>query len=330
MSLLASLRYFAARLRQKNFAEVAPYVREGLGIETRARKLAVHWQPHLDASRAAQQRWISEGHPNGGRLAVLGAGRLLDFAPALPPHFDHLRLIDADPLCEPFWRAAYPNSHEPVITDVTGCLAAWTAALMELRNASFTETLDHVRSRRAQPQVPVPAWLRECDSILSLNLLSQIAIGWQDRVEAHLARRFGESYVHRHEQEWLAAVEPGARSLVEAHLTMLNASEARHVLFITDLIFLDYSGLKRNYSRRRWQPPPVTWRDGQWIADPASDLKCSACPALCGLEQPAVFLPNFRETLSEQWLWHISPKGTEPPSCTGSIHLVGAFRYEKN
>jgi len=302
LSLLAPLRYLAARLRHRDDASIASYLRVGLGIEIRARKLAVHWRRHQDRSRAAQARW-----PAGGeRIAVLGAGRLLDFEHSLEQRFDHLRFVDADPLCAPFWKRKHPR-HEPVIADVSGCLAAWTTALP--RAASWAETLAAIGSQRA-PTVVAP-WLRDCDAILSLNLLSQIPIAWQERVEAHLRKQFGSEIVQSKEEEWLAAVEPGARSLVESHLSMLNQSGARDVLLITDLAYIEYAG-KHKYSRHRLDPPPnVTGAERE--------------DALYGVEHPA--LSNYQRTAADEWLWHVSPQGLES-SHKGSIHVVGSFAFQ--
>ena len=377
MSLLAPLRYFAARLRYRDDASIASHLRVGLGIEIRARKLAVHWRPHQDRSREAQSRWSA----SGGRLAVLGAGRLLDFEHSLAQRFDHLRFVDADPLCEPFWKRKHPQ-HESVIADVSGCLRDWTAELP--RAASWQETLsaigchrapvvvspwlrdclaqrfDHLRFVDADPlcepfwkrkhprhesviadvsgclrdwtaalpqaaswqetlsaigchraPVVVAPWLRDCSAILSVNLLSQIPIAWQERVETHLRKQFGSALVQSKEEEWLAAVEPGARSLVESHVAMLNQSGARDILLITDLAHIEYKGTHR-YSRRRLDPPPNV--SGAERED-----------ALYGVEHPA--LSNYRRTAADEWLWHISPQGLES-SHKGSIHVVGSFAFQ--
>jgi hypothetical protein len=303
LSLFAPLRYFAARLRYRDDASMASYLRAGLGIEIRARKLAVHWRPHQDRSREAQRRWVGES--SGGRLAVLGAGRLLDFEHALAKRFEHLRFVDADPLCQPFWKRQHPW-HEPVIADVSGCLSIWASVLP--RKASWAETLAVIAQQRAP--VPTAAWLRDCDAILSLNLLSQIPIAWQERVEAHLHQQFGTGLIKGREEEWLAAVEPGARSLVEAHLAMLDQSGARDVLLITDLAYIDYQGQLR-YSRSRFDPPP--------------DIRgFEAEDALYGIEYPA--LSNYQRTDAQEWLWHISPQGLESAG-KGSVHRVGSFAF---
>ena len=300
MSLLGPLRYLAARLRHR---DVTPaFLQTGLGIEIRARKLALHWRAHQDRSREAQARW-----PAGGeRLAVLGAGRLLDFEHSLAKRFEHLRFVDADPLCAPFWKRKHPR-HEPVIADVSGCLGNWTAALPQA--ASWSETLAAIGSQRA-PTVVAP-WLRDCGAIVSLNLLSQIPIAWQERVETHLQKQFGSSIATARQEEWLAAVEPGARSLVESHLAMLNRSGARDILLITDRAYIEYRG-NHKYSRRRLDPPPNV--DGVARED-----------ALYGVAH--FTLSNYRRTAADEWLWHISPQGLES-SHKGSIHVVGSFAFQ--
>lgn len=232
---------------------------------------------------------------------MLGAGRLLDFEHSLAQRFEHLRFIDADPLCEPFWKRHHPR-HEPVIASVASPLRLPPAG------ANWAETLREIAAQRATP-VDAP-WLRDCDAVLSLNLMSQLPIAWQDRVEAHLRRGFGSALVKAHEEEWLAAVEPGARSLLESHLAMLNQSGAHDVLLITDLAYIEYKG-RHMYSRRRLDPPP--------------DLRgAEAEDALYGIGNPA--LADYQRTEADEWHWHISPQGLESRS-SGWVHVVGAFAF---
>ena len=48
----------------------------GRGIERRASKMAAYWNPHLQKSKQAQQRWAAAA--TGQEVAILGAGRLMD------------------------------------------------------------------------------------------------------------------------------------------------------------------------------------------------------------------------------------------------------------
>ncbi|MFN7920852.1 MAG: hypothetical protein U0Q16_12190 [Bryobacteraceae bacterium] len=315
------LRYLAQRLLHRE-PGAARYLRMGLGIERRARELAAFWGPHQERTRSAQTRWAGSAH--GGTLTVLGAGRLLDFAAdSLAPRFEQLRLVDADRSCESSWRGL-GKPVEPVFTDISGCIDRWAASLGMLRG-SWQETLDAIRKYGVEPE---PAYSASSDAVLSLNLISQLPIGWQDGVEAFLWKRFGRGFVERREQEWLDAVRPGARMLVEQHLAALARSGARSVLLIGDLEYVEYSG--RKYSRRRWEPEPVRYEGAEWLAD--AGVKCEVSPALdpVNLEGAAFaeWMPSYRVAWQESWLWHIAPMGAECPHC-GTIHRVGAFALQR-
>jgi len=257
---------------------------------------------------------------------VLGAGRLLDFnRSALLPRFAHLRLVDADPLCPPIWR----NIAKPVgavCADVSGCLDPWIAGLDRIREP-WLRTLAVIRAHG------VPARAAYCvptDALLSLNILSQLQIVWQDGVEAFLIRRFGRRFVESHEDEWLDALRPAGQMLVEQHLAAIEDSSPRFALLITDLEYLEYRG--KTFSRGRWAPPPVAWSsEGGWHAE--SGITCEVSPALEGVELTeaafARWLPSYRLAWRESWLWHIAPLGTEKKMAYGEVHRVGAFALER-
>lgn len=316
MSLSASLRYWKARLMERG--EAAPFLREGLGIEGRAKRLAAHWAGHQEATRAAQERWL-EG---GARLAVLGAGRLYDFSRKAGERYGRVRLVDADPLCRQGWAEEFGERHEAAIEDVTGCLAAWAERLRGMEKVEWAEMLAVVRELRAE--APAAEWLAGCDGVVSLNLLSQIAVGWEDRVQAELERRYGKERVRSREEEWLAAAEESGRRLVEGHLRMLNGCGAKRVLVVTDLEFVEYRGSM--YEAGRWAEAPLAW-EGEWKGE--AGLECAGSGALCGVEAPGEWMSEYEEAWAERWVWHIRPQGTEGERGCGELHLVGAFGYER-
>ncbi len=295
----------------------------GLGIENRARNLAPFWAEHLNRTRAAQARWAETA--GGERLTVLGAGRLLDFnRTALLPRFANLRLVDADPLCQTVWK----DLHKPlkaVCTDITGCLDSWLSALHRVRKP-WPTTLNVIRDQSTPPGT---AYCAPGDALLSLNILSQLQIVWQDGVEAYLQHRFGRRFVAQREAEWLDALRPAGKLLVEQHLAAFERSAARHVLLITDLEYLEYQG--KVFQRAHALPPPVEWSPKTgWRADPG--ITCELSPALESVElHQATFadwLPSYRLVWQEYWLWHILPLGTERHAHSGKVHRVGAFAFE--
>ncbi len=251
---------------------------------------------------------------------MLGAGPLLDFNDAaLSPRVDRFRLVDANPLCVDYWKSL-ERPVEPLIADITNCLEVWLQTL-EAAAGSWTDTLSQIKSLSLQSKrgyVPVT------DSLLSLNILSQLEVGWQESVEPLLKKRFGSRFVHEHEQEWLQAIQPSSRVLAEQHLAALESSRAPEILLITDAEYVDYTG--RKYAVNKWEPPPLTWSEEGWQADPGIEFEVT--PALEGLvlngDSLARWMPSYQVQWHDSWLWHISPYGTEPID-HGQLHRVVAL-----
>ncbi len=298
------------------------YLNMGLGIENRARTLAPFWAEHLNRTRTAQARWAQRA--SGEWLTVLGAGRLLDFNRlALLPRFAKLRLVDADPVCQALWKGV-PKLYEAVCLDITGCLDQWMRTLRGT-GKPWQQTLQIIRNQRAPVEV---AYSQQGDALLSLNILSQLQIVWQEAVEDYLERRFGKKLVERNEAEWLEALRPGGQALVVQHFAAVERSKAAYVLLITDLEYLEYQGVV--FQQEHWAPPPVEWTAaGGWKAE--VDLVWQRSPALEGVELTeetfARWLPSYRLVWQESWLWHIAPQGTENTPY-GTVHRVGAFALE--
>ncbi len=271
----------------------------GRGIERRATKMAAYWGPHLERSKQAQQRWASAS--TGREVAILGAGRLMDVdLDALGKSHKTLWLIDADPISVTTWR----NLQTPVrwdLVDVSGVQKSWTR-IMERTTGSWQKFLDAIES------LPCPAhcfFLAEADGVISLNLLSQIPVVWQDILEEILNSRFGHDFVAKREQQWLSAFAPKAKWLVEQHLTMLASSRANNILIITDLEYGRYLDLIANAE--------------YFSALYGIDLGCN----------PTALLPGYTLDWTAGWDWHISPLGLESKK-QGTVHKVGALAFKKN
>lgn len=302
-------RYLAARLRYRGHGPAAGrFLRSGLSLAARSRELADAWAPHYDHCRAAQRRWDATGID----LAILGAGRLADLdASSLAPRFRRALLIDADPASQSHWRRSGFTEIEPRIGDLTGVIASWAARLeTSPPRATWDATLDRIRAivdPAADSPMPFAA-----DAVLSLNVLSQLPIAWQDMVERYLQRRFGRGPTRRREEEWLAAVDAGGAWIVREHLAALARSRARSILLLTDLDYAEY----------RHTATPPTHENGEWQAAPGAHV--DVFPALYGAD-PAV-IAGFTLAWRESWLWHISPLGRESREY-GTVHRVGAFAF---
>ncbi|MEZ5403016.1 MAG: hypothetical protein R2729_25280 [Bryobacteraceae bacterium] len=284
----------------------------GAGIESRRRNLARYWRPHFAESRRVEAEWIAS-LAAGGSLIVAGAGRLNDLDEAAARRFERIHLLDADARNCPAWkrfrRRMGPGTEvDWTIADVAGCIHAWVRSL-DL--GTWDSALGSIRRAAAIPADPPRI---HADAVLSLSLLSQIPIVWQDAVEARLRRRFGSRMVDSREREWLDSVAIGARLLVERHLEWVRRT-ARQALLIADIEYAYYEGATP-FSRYRYRPPPVGWSAEEgWSCPDAS--KVAVEPALYGVDlgEPAA-----------TWLWHIRPLGLESLT-EGTVHRVGAFRF---
>lgn len=310
-------RYLKALWRHRK-SPAKRYVEDGLGLERRAQYLSVFWSDHFSRSRAVQTRWAQTA--SGDTLTVLGAGPLFDFnGNALTPRFKRFRLVDANPAVQALWEQLN-TPVEPLIIDITNCLSAWSHAV-EACKAGWTETLKVVEQVGV---APIPAYVAAGDAILSLNVLSQLEVGWQESVERLLQKRFGSAFVLKHEQEWLKAARLGSQCLIEQHLASLEDSRANHILLITDVEYVDYTG--RQYQPNRFEPPPASWSENHWTPD--SGIEFEVIPALEGVtltpDTLTRWLPSYYLDWHSTWLWHIAPHGTEAVPY-GKIHRVAAF-----
>ena len=220
-----------------------------------------------------------------------------------------------------FYLRIGPRLHlpvEPVITDVTGCIEDWLRQV-RLSSGDWQQTMSLIRNLPAAAAYSAPT-----DALLSLNILSQLEVGWQEAIEPLLSRRFGRTFVRTHEQDWLQAIRPTSQLLAEQHLSAIEHSRARSVLLITDADYVEYTG--RKYRRDRWEPPPLAWSADGWKAE--DGIQYEVLPSLEGIAlNPQTFhewMPSYALSWQDCWLWHIAPYGTEPTP-QGKLHRVCAF-----
>jgi hypothetical protein len=308
------LRVLFETMRHRS-AEARRFLQMGYGIEQRTRGLKTYWQPHFEESRRIQREWFRPG----SQLTVLGAGRLNDFAldDALR-EFDHLHFVDADPLAAKTWAKISRSTGE--IREISGALKPW---LEHLAGREWGATLQCLR--RIADEIPAETYYPEGDAVLSLGIVSQIPIAWQEAVEDLLQRQFTPQWTKRHEKEWLTAIEPSARYLIEEHVRSLGRNGAQRILIIGDLDYIYYRG-PITYRRRNWEPPPIQFVDGTATSARPEPLEFEVCSALYDLEPGDP--PGYRRLPMGTWLWHISPLGIENIR-EGIIHRVGAVAFEK-
>jgi hypothetical protein len=358
--MLDFLRYLSAARRYRQ-SHALGFLRMGLGIKVRQQQYAECWSSHIQCCKKVQEEWavkIAEEKEKYA-LAVLGAGRLYDFdGSSFSKIAARISFVDADALCLPIWkrwRRAFPKLPvEYHILEMTGVLERWRAELQEATHRGSLEDTLSLLDGGADPQafsieenVLTGFFLRtKPEAVLSLNVLSQLAVMWQDIVERELQAAYGKQQVHEQEEQWLQAYSVSARRLIRAHLTALNESGAERLLLITDVEYVYFPRLKGRSAEspllwKEGEPETFGIRAGSWEQNPACGEdgdsqwreRCYALDALLevNIENPPllqVVLPKYLPHYLGSWVWNICPDGDLPPGF-GVLHRVAALEFSK-
>jgi hypothetical protein len=266
------------------------FIDMGRGIESRHVRCSEYWQPHLKATRD----FIRRNTRSAKRVAILGAGRLLDIdLPRLLEQVEQVHLFDADPTCLKTWRSVVaPQDRLRIVSrieDVTGCMAKWSA---DLRSAVRRgRLLDHLESLGADS----PAWSHEeFDGVISLNIAGQLPLYWRDRV---LALKSDLS------TEEIDALMRSYECIQTAHFAALKTLNPSWGITVTDSEYYFYE-----VGRAEWDVEEALYGSSRSLFN---SLGRSAA-----------------RSDRECWLWHLAPQYLES-DVEGEIHRVEAVAWRK-
>jgi len=163
---------------------------ESVALGARRRRLRRAWSPHVATARSFVERL-----PSGGRIVVLGSGRLIEIPLAsLLERFNEVTLID---IVHP-WPvriiAAFDKRIRLIEADVTGVVGPLS---------------------RGEMVLPNPPEIGEFDLALSANLLSQLPLLLLDHVPEDERDRFARALVASH-WNWVRSLAPVAALFSDA------------------------------------------------------------------------------------------------------------------
>ncbi len=260
------LQYLWHRLTRPN---VSDFLDVGFGIDLRSCWFREAWAHHL----ARTKGFINEATREGGsEVVVLGVGRLRDCPlDELVERFGRVILIDIDPRAIAWCRGAVRRYRGRVFceeSDVTGVFSEWSKAIKAIRGEGEEQVSGYLRKLVA----PKRQW--SDDTVISLNLLSQLGVMWRDRV----ARIVGHDTART--ENVAEATSVAIARLERAHC--LGLAAARRSILVADRFF--YSASERS----------APWE----IED-----------ALYGLWPER--LPGRSDWLRGSWLWQLVPPDGE-------------------
>ncbi len=338
----------------------------GMGIAWRSKRLQVYWQDHILHCHNFQHDWLQNTTKKRNGLEakdktalVLGAGYLIDLdLPLFARHFKEIILTDANPLCLPLWRRAQVRLGSGCllswfIADISGLMNKWRRSLeVSLRSLPRSSkkwdlALELMRNipheveeaeRKSTENVYDCLGDRRVDAVISLNLLSQIPLVWQELAKKIFRKHFSKKQLSLQKQDWLDAFYPGASFLIRKHLRDLANLGPNEILLLTDVDYAYYTWPQR-FARRKAEATPFVWDNGDpasWRLNPESEpmLAESEKPPRCevfgalydaDLESNTYIrsmFPTYSVRKNTSWLWHIQPYGTERFMSHGTIHRV--------
>ena len=328
----------------------------GRGIERSYRLSKPYWEKHFEETRSSINGWL-DTYPHTGAhesLLILGSGQLLDLdISSLTENFQTITLYDGDQSAQQqavkkIQLLGLDNRVSFYTSEISGVIQSWIAHLNSTpRTLDWVEALRETSQIVAASEIPKVGGLPlsqfaeiQASAIISLNILSQIPLLWQEALERWLISRFGTRFVIKNEKEWLDVYLVGAQKLVHQHLRDLMLSPTKNILLITDLDYLYYSGIS-TFNRFIYQKEPVAFfkepnLKNSWIDardDCSSTLSFESISALYVADSEE-YVRNLaaehkREMASiRSWLWHISPLGIADKK-KGEIHRVAAFSLTK-
>jgi hypothetical protein len=282
------------------------YLAMGYRVAARYQRCHQFWQPHLRCTREAILQAQAALPAGPACIQILGAGRLLDVpVRELTESGSMLHCVDADPglfvACGRF-PASIRARLKPQLLEISGHLDTWKQSLVRAHARHVAEVPDKysralsqaLSELRIEPQ-RVPCFA--CDFAISLNLLSQLPLFWEDFVHALVRRKLPAEEIGNPELDH--ALKQSQQQLLLAHQQQLVKSAAKLVLVVADEAFLYY---ERQHAEWVEKSPLLT----------ASQLT----------------LAGYQETKRDSWFWHIAPQELEQPGF-GVLHQVMARRFER-
>jgi hypothetical protein len=297
---------------------------QGKNIKRNATFFPERWNRHLIRTKDIISDFL-KARPNRS-IGVLGAGSLLDIPEAFFQDYScPIYLQDANPSCISDWEKATKNAKHPdrvhhCLLDITGVLSEWSGILLDAEAKKIDPFLDALISI-ANSAAPDSSFIKN-STCISLNILSQLPVYWQDFIFTCIQKKFGAAAIVRYEKEILDAVYPSCRLLVKNHLRqLLPEKKNERTLLITDIRYLYVpKNVSPEISRTPEDEFQITYtshNDTGYIVEEQDALFSVS------LDEWNTTLPEkITCTVLDSWLWHMKQDKT-----TRTFHQVQAIEY---
>lgn len=218
----------------------------------------IDWSHHLSKSKSVIKDFTEKYSLSSKDISILGCGSLFDLPESLlagsPSREKQLNrrilfLHDANPHCVRDWNTAQrknrsnnPNSPflNGTLIDVSGILEIWGDYLIHQlsHNYSFKEMIEIIKeiSNNYALKKNLKRSFIKASLNISLNILSQIPVYWQNLVFNLLRKKFGDKKCKEEEYSILSALLPSSTYLITSHLNELVPERKNQTsLVLTDI-----------------------------------------------------------------------------------------------
>lgn len=279
------------------------------------------WESHLKNTKEVSLNWANK-LANKRELNILGTGSLIDIdLDQIEDYFNKIILTDASIYNKKIWDKKNQSNLVYFISDVTGILLCWEENLSNCKFSKLDEYLEFIEDIHNKFPPPINN-LYKAEYLLSLNILSQLPIYWQDFVFNFLENKLSKSTVNNKKELILRALIPSSKKIIESHLNeLMPKKNGSSSLLICDLDY--YFNLTNDLNveiQNNNLIPTIKIRGKN-----EEKIIISKQDALYEFDIKKFFLDisnKYSISVVNSWLWEVVPYGVSEEQET---HLVAAF-----
>ncbi len=297
------------------------FIKQSIGIFFRKKKYKSGWDTHLKNSSDFVYNNLIGASRKYDAITILGSGRLYDFPTGL--ECKNFICVDRDPLSI----FSYPNKKTKnsslILYDVSSLLDIWIVSLVQTNHSSIDDFLIHLKNIQIEHKLLSKNFCFKSKLTVSLNLISQIPVYWQDQVFRIIEGKFGttHSQVNDQTESIILSLYPSCQYLIENHLKLLlnkNSNLKGIKIVIGDLSYIEGKNLNISTSDKNiFDDSSIS------INAKSKNEKVFLQDALFGVDIKKLLQTlNQKPRDTKQWIWKISNSNENK---TSSYHRVIAL-----
>ena len=267
----------------------------GWSIIYKGRVLKKEWSEHLRRTK----QFLTNSLEGGADLHVLGAGRLLDFPlKDLLERYQEIHLYDGDLGAVRYFKKLKKNfpKIEPHLAELTGGLSKFRSKLDKFdsidnlfSHLEFADFVDLSKEINISPE----------GQVVSLNLLSQLPLGYRQVFERWILNRCGRKFHKEKEVGWLTEYNQLGQNIIRSHTKLLTGKNPRKVVLISDTEQIFYP------TKLNCLPTPKEI-PFSWEVDSGQIEPLEVTSSICGLDLNPDLFPGYKITKKDFWPWNLA------------------------